>query len=200
MPSFEVTFEEGMKTYSESPDRAEAAIIDMGLSVSTRPTDRAGEFDAFPQLPPDLSLSSFAEIQRLIGQFTTWYSYAIGQLKLAEGQRNSAEKKRVFAWSRIRKTKTGTVADKDDETRLDRRYVEADAHFEYCDTKYRLLVGIVDGLKRDIETVSRSYAVLESRQNAEGKSVGVSRRGREGETRQEARSSVLDTFRRGRRR
>lgn len=200
MPSYEVSYEEGMEIYSASPDKAEAAIIDMGLSVSTRPTDRAGEFDDFPQLPTDLSLCSFAEIQRLIGQFTTWYGYAIGQLKLSEGQRNSAEKKRVFAWSRIRKTKSGTVSDKDDDTRLDRRYVDADAQFEYCDTKYRLLVGIVDGLKRDIETVSRSYAVLESRQNAEGKAVGMSRKGTPGASREETRDGVLDKFRRGRRR
>jgi len=199
MASFEVTYDEGMKVYSEAPDKAEAAIIDMGLSVSTRPTDRAGEFDEFPHLPPDLSLCSFAEIQRLIGQFTTWYGYAIGQLKLAEGQRNAAEKRRTFAWSRIRKTKSGTVADKDDETRLDRRYVEADANFEFCDTKYRLLVGIVDGLKRDIETVSRSYAVLESRQNAEGKAVGISRRPGPGQDRRDTHQSVLDKFRRGRR-
>jgi hypothetical protein len=198
MASFETTFEEGMKAYSEAPDKAEAAVINMGLSVSVRPTNRTGEFVDFPQMPPDLSVSAFAELQRLIGQFTAWYGYAICQQKLYEGQRNSAEKMRVFAWSRIRKTKAGTVADKDDETRLDRRYVDADCRFEEYDSTYRLLTGIVEGLKRDIETISRTFEGLKSRQNAEGKSVGVMRRGQGGESHRETTSTVLDKFRKGR--
>jgi hypothetical protein len=200
MASFETTYDEGMEAYREAPDKAEAEIIKMGLSVSTRPIDRRGEFEDLPRLPFDLSQATFPQLQQLIGKFTEWYGYAIGQQKQAEGLRNSAEKQRTFAWARIRKTKTGTVSDKDDATRLDRRYVDADAYFEFRDAQYRMLVGIVEGLKRDIETISRAASVLESRMGAEGKGVGLGRKGRPDSTPQENRSSVLNKFRRGRRR
>jgi hypothetical protein len=204
MPSFEVRYDDALSMLDESLDKAEADVINMGLNVATRPSHR-GEFSDFPKMPEDLSRPGFQELQRLIGQFTEWYGYAIGQLKLAEGARNTAEEKKTTAWAIIRKLKTGTVSDKDDAVRTDARYVRVVANYNYCDTKYRLLVGIVEGLKRDIETISRAATVLESRVGAEGRGVAVSRKGRAEQTAQTFRSGrreggVLDTFRKGRRR
>jgi hypothetical protein len=200
MPNYEVTLEEGLGAYGAAPEEAEDAIIRAGLSVATRPVDPRGEFEEFPSLPYDLSAASFPELQRLIGKFTEWYDYAIGQQKLAEGMRNAAEKQRTVAWARIRRTKSGTVSDKDDATRLDKRYIEVDARFEFRDSQYRLLVGIVEGLKRDIETISRAASVLESRTGAEGKGVGLDRKSRQRDRRNREQTSVLNTFRRGRKR
>ena len=199
MPNFDMRFEDGIKTYDGALDEAENAVLDMGLPLSTRPSD-GDRFTEFPEIPPDLSKSTFPELQKLIGQFTAWYAYAIGQQKLSEGQRNAAEKKRAYAWSRIRKSKTGTVADKDDDTRVDRRYIDVDSHYEHCDAKYRILLGIVDGLKRDIETISRTASVLEARQGAEGRGVAVGRKGRDGSSGRGRSNDVLTQFRKGRRR
>lgn len=203
MASFEVRYDDALSMLDESLDQAEADVINMGLNVATRPRHR-GEFSDFPTMPEDLSRPGFQELQKLIGQFTEWYGYAVGQLKLAEGARNTAEEKKTLAWAIIRKLKTGTVSDKDDAVRTDARYVRVVSHYNYCDTKYRLLVGIVEGLKRDIETISRAATVLESRVGAEGRGVAVSRKGRAEEAKETFRSGrrdgVLNTFRKGRRR
>lgn len=205
MASFEVRYDDALSMLDESLDEAEADVINMGLNVATRPTDRRGEFTDVPRMPEDLSQVTFQELQRLIGQFTEWFGYAVGQLKRAEGSRNTAEEKKTTAWAIIRKLKTGTVSDKDDAVRTDARYVRVVAHYNYCDTKYRLLVGIVEGLKRDIDTISRAATVLENRMGAEGRGVAVSRKGRAEQAGETFRSSrrtggVLDTFRKGRRR
>ena len=212
MASFEVRYDDALQMLDESLDQAEADVISMGLNVATRPTYRSGEFADVPRMPEDLSRATFSELQRLIGQFTEWFGYAVGQLKRSEGARNTAEEKKTTAWSILRKLKSGTVSDKDDNVRTDTRYVRVVAHYNYCDTKYRLLVGIVEGLKRDIDTISRSATVLENRVGAEGRGVAVSRKGRAEEAGRTFRSSrrggidsggsdgILDTFRKGRKR
>lgn len=211
MAAFEVHYDDALQMLDESLDQAEADVISMGLNIATRPTTRDKEFADNPRMP-DLSKVTFLELQRLIGQFTEWFGYAVGQLKRAEGARNTAEEKKTTAWSILRKMKSGTVSDKDDSVRTDARYVRVVAHYNYCDTKYRLLVGIVEGLKRDIDTISRTATVLENRVGAEGRGVAVGRKGRSEEAGRAFRSSrrggadngggggILNTFRKGRKR
>jgi hypothetical protein len=183
-------YDDGLSVYDNAVDEAEAAVINMGLPLNTRPVGRDEEFADVPRMPIDLSKSSFQELTYLIGRFTEWYGYSVGQLKLAEGRRNAAEKKRTFAWSRIRKLKSGTVSDKDDAVRTDSRYLNVDGRYEHWDAMVRLLGGIVEGLKRDVETISRSITVLESRTGAEGRGVAAGRKGR---------GDAQTAFRRGRR-
>jgi len=189
MASFEMEYDSGLALYDDAIDSAEAEIIGRGLPISSKPLAADGMFAQFPCMPPDLSNTSFPELQRLIGQFTAWFGYAIGQLKMAEGYRNAAEKQRAFAWSSIRRLKSGTVSDKDDAVRTDRRYMTIDAKYEHCDAKVRVYGAIVEGLKRDIETISRAASVLEARTGVEGRGVAVSRKGRIEAARETFRSS-----------
>ena len=161
----EVDYDDGLALYDDAIEAAEEEVIRRGLPISNRPLGEDEEFAQFPQMPADLSQIQFATLQKLMGQFTAWFGYAIGQLKIAEGQRNAAEKQRSFAWSSIRRLKSGTVSDKDDAVRTDRRYVAVDSKYEHCDAKVRIYNGIVDGLKRDIETVSRAALSLGSLAN-----------------------------------
>lgn len=200
MGRWDVKHEDGLEYYNRAVDEAEQEVLDMGLYMSSRPTNNQGEFADRPQMPMDLSECKWGFLQRLIGQFTAWYDYAIGQYKLAIARRNAAEKKRAYSWSRIRKMKEGTVADKDDDTRCDSRYMEQDGHYEYCDSKVRMLEGIVDGLKRDIETVSRAMTALEGRQGVEGRAAGVERRRQFREREQKGRDVLSRHFRKGRQR
>ena len=171
MAKFEMEYDDGLALYDDAIDQAEEEIINRGLPISSKPLAANGDFANFPCMPPDLSSTTFPELQRLIGQFTAWFGYAIGQLKLSEGYRNAAEKQRAFAWSSIRRLKSGTVSDKDDAVRTDRRYMTIDAKYEHCDAKVRVYGAIVEGLKRDIETISRAASVLEARTGVEGRSV-----------------------------
>ena len=53
-----------------------------------------------------------------------------------------------------------------------------DAKYEHCDAKVRVYGAIVEGLKRDIETISRAASVLEARTGVEGRGIAVGRKGR----------------------
>jgi hypothetical protein len=205
MAKFDLDIESGRKIYDDAVESAEEDLIKAGIPLPERPTDMQGALDIPPVMPPDLGELDFRGIQTLLGQFTSWYNYASGQFTKSEGERNAAEKQRAFAWSKIRKLKEGTVEDKNDQTRVDGRYMQADANYEYWDAKTRMLKGIVDGLKRNIETISRSINTLEGRVNVHGRSSAIDRRryGGAGENnRGEVRTlnkGVLNAFRTGKR-
>jgi len=206
MASFDISYEDGLNMLDTAVDRAEATVIKMGLHPADRPTDRSGGFAEMPCMPVSLNDTKYAELTHLLGAFTAWYDYALGQLRNAEIHRNKSDEKRSLSWAKLRKLKEGTVADKDDAVRIDSRYVTANAELLETDSVVRLLNGIVEGLKRDIETVSRAIAALDSRTNVEGRGAAVARK-QEASTvrevfrtgRREQNRSALDTFKKGRR-
>lgn len=200
--AFEVPFEEGLEKYDEAIDRAEGDVVRAGLGVAARP--RYGNEPAQrPMIPDDLSELGLAELSHLLGVLTRWHSYAIGQKVIAGNQRDAAAEKKAFAWKYIRRLKEGTVSDKDDSAGIDIRYVEVEAQYRYHDSKYSLLVGMVDALKRETETVSRTVEVLRQRIETEGRDVGVGRHANR-QNRQEDQAkrhdSVSNIFRSGGRR
>lgn len=173
----EVRYEEGLAQYDEVMGQVEDELIEMGFPLPSRPS-RGDDMMDLPDLPVDLTQYSAKELGALLSEFSAWYGYAAGQLKLSRGHRNVSEKRRSYGWSRIRKTKQGTVSDKDDDTRTDSRFIQVDAEFEYSDAKLELLKGITDGLLRDIETISRAITVMEQRMTVDGAVAGAARRGR----------------------
>lgn len=174
----EPRFEEGLQLYDEAIDRAEEDLIHIGLPLPTRPSARDGELLDLPQMPEDLSELSPQELGDMLATFSRWFEYATSQYKLARGRRNGCEKKRGYAWSHIRQKKSGTVSDKDDLTRVDIRYMNVDADFEFSDAKLGLLEGIVRGLERDIDTISRAITVMDQRLGVEGRGAAASKRRR----------------------
>ena len=200
------SFEAGSRAYDDVPDAVEDNIAAMGFGVATRPS-QDGHFQDLPSMPLNLGEKSFEYLQTLMGKYTAWYSYAMHQFQLSSVSRNAAEKKRSFVWSRLRRAlRDGTVADKDDAVRVDRRFVQADTEYEYQDGRYRILNGITDSLKRDIDTVSRSISALENRIYSEGRGVSTAnkdpgkaaqafRRGRRVQHDPRPKPSTLDAFR-----
>lgn len=168
MPSFEVTYEEGVRSYTEAVAQGDDELAAMGFPMAERPTEVGGELANRPNIPSNLSKLSMAELTDLLGYATEWYRYAMEVLPVVTSERNAAESARDFAWAKIRKSHTGRVADKDNETRCDSRYVEAAARFETCDYKYRRVKAICDGLLREVETISRAMAGQEQVHRAEG--------------------------------
>lgn len=200
MPDFEVSYEEGLELLDKAVDMAEGIVIDMGLPLRIRPKTVDGDFDDRPILPPRLSDCAWHELQDLLGQFTAWYGYASEMLSKMIGQRNAVEEQLKYAWSRIRKTKSGTVSDKDDATRTDRRYIRVQAAYRKCDSVVRILDSIVDGLKREIDTISRNATMKDSIQGAQGLGSRVERRMRADTARRNTGGrDVMSVFRSGRR-
>lgn len=175
MARFEIGYEEGLKKYDDAMDEAEARLIQSGLSLAERPTDRAGEFANIPTIPSDLNQSSLEELNRLLGQFTAWFDYANGQLRHAEVRRNGATSKSKFAWAKIRGLKEGTVADKDNDVRTDSRYVNVDSELLRDESLALYLIAIRDGMMRNIETVSRAIEAVRLKLSMGGRAVNAAR-------------------------
>jgi len=102
----------------------------------------------------------------------------------------AAEKKKEFAWSRLRDSKVGTVADKDNRTRTDARYVQVSAEATHWETVVRLLRGLVEGLKRDCDTLSRRVTILDQQLGVEGRAQAISRKNIRDNTERQRQSAI----------
>ena len=91
MADFTMKYEEGRDKYTAAIDDAEEDMARMGLALQARPVDERGRLDDLPSLPADMAQQSPEELQTLLGKFTSWYSYAIGEKAKAESRRNAAE-------------------------------------------------------------------------------------------------------------
>ena len=180
MSILEAKYEQGMATYEQAVDKGDAELVKRGLPRAQRPmvtVNGEQQFADRPTLPERLSDLSLSDLQDLLGWFTAWYSYTIEQVSPAKTMRNTAEAARDFAWATIRKEKKGTVSDKNDATRTDLRYIQANAAYETADYMYNLIKAMSEGMHREIETISRSIAGLEQKFNIEGHRYSSERRG-----------------------
>jgi hypothetical protein len=169
MAVFESDFNETLAKYEQAADQAEAEAIKRGLYVTNRPDmDR-------PELPSDISELSLTQLRHLLMLLTGWHTYAVGQKALADSRRRAAEKKRNYAWSAIRRVKNGTVSDKDDSTTTDTRYINLDVEAEKQDYLCKILECTVAGLYREVETISRTFSMMEQRAAAEGAVLSADR-------------------------
>ena len=180
MPILEANYEQGMAAYEQAADKGDAELIKMGFPRSQRPMitiDGVQQFADRPTLPERLSDLPMSDLQDLLGWFTAWHSYSIEQIPPVRIMRNTAEAARDFAWAKIRKEKKGTVSDKNDATRTDMRYVQANTAYETADYRFKMIKGITEGLYREIETISRVIAGQEQKFSAEGHRFTGERRG-----------------------
>jgi hypothetical protein len=180
--SFEKEYKAGVQAYEEVVDKGEMEMADMGFPPAERPVDTTGEFGIRPKLPAKLSVLSMAEMQDLMGWFTSWYSYSMEMLPRVTADKNAAASKKDFAWAKIRNEKRGTVSDKDNGTRVDSRYVAINTEYEKLEYKYRHLAAVCKSLEREIDTISRAQSALEQRNHGEGSRVSGERTGRRMET------------------
>lgn len=193
----DLRFEEGLQRYDEATDSAFDRVHEMGLGLPRRP-QQGGEFVDLPDFPwSNVREMTPGEVGQWLDVFTGWFAYAQGQLQAAESRWTAAEKKKEFAWSRLRDSKVGTVADKDNRTRTDARYVQVSAEATHWETVVRLLRGLVEGLKRDCDTLSRRVTILDQQLGVEGRAQGVSRKNIRDNTERQ-RQSVLTRFQRRR--
>lgn len=176
MPHLEASYEEGVRSYTQTVTQGDDELAQMGFPQAQHPVTSNGELLARPQIPNSVSNLSLAQISDYMILLTGWYSYALEVLPTVLSEKNAAESARDFAWSKIRKSHEGRVADKDDETRCDARYIEADTRYQTCEYKYRRIKAICDGLLREIETLSRVINGKEQDARATGLGLSVAKK------------------------
>lgn len=176
MLNSEAQYEEGIESYAQIVAQGDDELVQMGFPPAQHPVAKDGSMLERPQMPTSVSSLTLAQISDHMSVLTGWYSYALEVLPTVLSERNAAESARDFAWSKIRKSHEGTVADKDDETRCDARYIEANTRYETCEYKYRRIKAICDGLLREIETLSRAMNSKEQDTRATGMGLNAARK------------------------
>jgi hypothetical protein len=84
--------------------------------------------------------------------------------------------KKDFVWAVVRAEKRGkTKQDKDDETRTDARYVEANTKYEALEYIHKRISSVCKGLEREIDTISRAQSALENKGKTYGQNLGGER-------------------------
>lgn len=171
MAKFEADYRQIIDAYEDAHMDSEQEVVKMGLPFTGRPMDSKGDFAPPPTLPYPISDCGVRELQDLMAEFTAWWSYALQQLQLAKGRRDALEEEVKAIRAIVRNGKEGTVADRDNETLIDIRFVDQNARLltavEVCD----LLTSIVRGFEQSITTISRQLTAISVRSEVEGQSA-----------------------------
>lgn len=150
-----VEADEGIAAYDAAARRAEQRLIDRGFDFQEKPrarsqwtTDRG-----FPVLPPNLMDLSTHDLGTFYTIVETWQGYAAEEEARVQGELAAVREQHKLLKASIQQhDKRGSIADRQDKTLLDTRYVDINA---------RLLE--VNNLKRSL---SVAHAKLDSMEKA----------------------------------
>lgn len=151
---YSVSLDEGEEMYEDATLRAITRIEESGLSLPARPVTEDNTYfeGGLPTNVASLTNMELGQIYSMMCQHSDYVHCLLTQAK-AEVL-NSAEKLKL-AKSLIRKSKTGTVQEKDDLTIADARYVDANTKWIEAKTYSDLLQGLADAASRDLRVLSR---------------------------------------------
>jgi hypothetical protein len=152
---YTIELDEGLALYDRSSTNAAKRMEKLGLDVlDDRPLDPNNEyFDG--RLPPnvnDLTASELGELYGLMDRYCNWLT---GYETVAKAEVANRSEQLKLVRARIRKTKSGTQADKDDDTTCDVRFVEANAKWLEATEYFSLLNGLTEASRRDMKVISR---------------------------------------------
>lgn len=152
---YTVELEVGLDMYESASENALSRLADLGLDAfGERPRGSDGEyFDGrLPSNVNDLSISDLSELFQHMEEHANWVS---GYVMAAKAAVENTEEQLKLVKSRIRKTKSGTQAEKDNDTLCDSRFVEANAKWLEAKEYLVLLTGIAEAARRDLKLISR---------------------------------------------
>ena len=151
---YSVSLEEGEQMYEDATLRALAGIEGSGLSLPPRPLDKGSEyFDG--RLPSNISSLSNLEIGHIHAMMCQHADYVHSLLVQAKADILNTQEKLKLVKALVRKSKTGTVQEKEDLTITDIRYVEANERWIEAKTFTALMEGLAEASSRDLKFLSR---------------------------------------------
>jgi hypothetical protein len=149
---------EGLDLYDRAVETAQARLEEKGLIIMAELPDTE-YFDG--RLPSNTSSLNSRELGELLSHCTTYNEYIETQLKLAQVALRNADQKLSLTKAKIRRSKGGTLQDKEDDTISDARYVEANAQWLEAKTYLDLLEAMSAASAKNLKTISRLISVRE---------------------------------------
>jgi len=151
---YSIPLEEGLSLYDDAVIRATRKMEADGLSISDhRPRLDGKYFDG--RLPANVNSLTSKELGELFLLMTSYSDYVTSRLTLAKAAVSNAEQKLQLVQAKIRKSKTGNAAEKQDATYCDSRYVGSNAEWLEAREYHDLLAGIDEAARRDVRVLSR---------------------------------------------
>lgn len=156
---YDIALDDGLELYDKA---LEDALDDMdkdGLELTPdRPKTRDGSyFDG--RLPANLTSLDMRDLGDLFTHMTIYAGYVRGLLTVSKAEFHTADEKLRLAKSKVRKSKLGNKADKDDDTIIDSRYANENYNFLRSKTRRDLLEGIDSTTSTNIRVISRQIEV-----------------------------------------
>lgn len=140
--------------YNSAGARALARLEEVGLQVPSRPYTSDGEpFDG--HLPSNIPDFTSKELGNIFALMCNYADYLENLATVARAEVLNSERKLKLTKSLVRKTKSGTAQERDDDCVTDIRYVEADAGYVEAKTYLELLEGLNKAASRDRSVISR---------------------------------------------
>jgi len=173
----------GMEKY-QIAGRVMKRLSDLGFTDPERPVVEEGQTAVFiglqpgqyfdGRLPTIIRRLSLDQLSELLGLFSKYHAYLSFQLKVVEAQRSEAMRQKEFLWSHIRSQKkkiqdpeTGkhpTDQLVSDDTRVDMRFIEANAKFEEINALFSILDAMLSVTKQDLRVISREVTIQQEKQ------------------------------------
>ena len=145
---------DGIKVIGEKPRRGDGTYFD-------------------GTLPPNLPSLTPSEIGDYYSMMVLWANYVSSRAIVAKVGLGIAQEKLKLVKAKVRKAKSGTVQERDDDTLLDSRYVAIMADVLELDVYYALAASNEAAARRDISFISRIIETkkIEFEQGRRGTSI-----------------------------
>jgi len=151
---YSVTLDEGDRMYEDAGLKAVERLENSGLALPSRPLEDNGQFfDG--RLPDNVNSFTNSELGDIFSKMCGHSDYVNSLLTVAKAETLNSSEKLKLVKSLVRKSKTGTVQEKEDLTTADIRYVEANTCWIEAKTFCELLGGIAEAANRDLRVLSR---------------------------------------------
>ncbi len=169
---YDVKLEEGKQYYEEASARAQEVLADLGIVLRDAPPTYNGEpYDG--RLPDRVASMSMSELADLLQVTTQWTDYVGGLHQMFVAARRNFSEQLSMTRAKIRKGKSGSKPDKDDDTIIDSRYVEVNADYMTICEKADITEHVYAAARRDREFVSRAITAAQAEMEAGSRNESV---------------------------
>lgn len=155
---YTVPLEEGLEGFHTASTNALGKLADLGLDpMGDRPRNLNGKGYFDGRLPANLnsmSLQDLGDIFSLTERYSNWLT---GYVTVAKAALKNAEGRLKLAKARVRKSKSGSKEERDDDTIIDERYHNEMLQWQEAFEYFTMLDGLAAAARSNHKTISRLF-------------------------------------------
>ena len=175
--SYEVDLDDGLKSYDDALNAAFDEVENAGIPTTRHRPNHCPSggtetiYDG--RLPSDYASYAMGELAELLRVANEWADYTGHLAKMAQNEKIKTQEQLGLVKARIRKTKDGAKADKDDDVLTDTRYVDINSRLVRATAVYELFETADAAARRDVAAVSRCVTALQAQLERGGRTGAV---------------------------